>query len=193
LPYIATEAAYEALGAQRENAPLDLLAEGAQRDSFNGFAQSGALRGLGATRRPEAIDLLMERVAYGATSNQARPAAVAALADIGQGQEKATRERITERLVDLLRDPWGRVRLSAARGLGTAKAADAIEPLQAFSRGLAHQERVAVEKVIAKLRDEDKLDGSALKKQVEELRDKVRQLEDQLQKVEARLGLDKSE
>jgi predicted ATP-grasp superfamily ATP-dependent carboligase len=37
------------------------------------------------------------------------------------------------------------------------------------------------------LRAEDKLDGSALQKQVEELREKMRKLEDQLQKVAAKV------
>jgi aminopeptidase N len=187
LPYLATQAAYEALGKQRQGAPWELLADGAQRDSFNGLAQSGAFRGLASTRRPEAIELLMDKVAYGATSNRARPAAVSALADIGQGQEKANRERVVERLVDLLRDPWDRVRRSAAQGLGTAKAPEAIGALEAFSRSLSHQERTAVEQIITSLRQEDKVDGSALKKQVEELEEKVRKLDDQLQQLEAKV------
>ena len=92
-----------------------------------------------------------------------------------------------ERLSDLLRDPWERVGRFAAVGLGTIKAPEAIGALEAFSRGLAHQDRVSVERIIKSLRQQDKVDGSALKKQVEELHDKVRKLEDQLQKLEARM------
>jgi aminopeptidase N len=187
LPYLATQAAYEAMGAQRQDAAWDLLADGIQRDSYNGFAQSGAFRGLAATRRSEAIDLLMEKVAYGAASNRSRPAAVSALADIGQGQEKATRERIIERLVDLLRDPWDRVRWAAAYGLQTAKAPEAIAALESYGRALSHQEQVNVEGIVASLRQEDKTDGSALKKQVEELDAKVRKLEDQLHRLAAQV------
>ncbi len=190
LPYLATQAAYEAMGKQRQETLWAVLVEGAQRDSFNGLAQQGALRGLAATRRTEAIDLLMERVAYGATSNRARPAAVAALADIGVGQERAERERIVEALVDLLRDPWDRVRFSAARGLVALKAPEAIPALEAFARSRSHQERVTVDDLVKSLREEDKVDGSALKKQVEDLHDKVRKLEDQLQRLESRLALD---
>jgi aminopeptidase N len=190
---LATQVAYEALGAQRQEAPFELLADAARQEGYNGVAQQGALRGLGATRRPEALNLLLERAAYGATSNRARPAAVAALADIGQGLEKASRERVVEKLTDLLRDPWDAVRRAAARGLRTAKAPEAIEALEAFGRGLAHQERVEVERLIASLRDEDKLDGSALKKQIEELREKVRKLEDGLQKMQTRLGVEEDE
>jgi aminopeptidase N len=187
LPYFATQAAYVAMGKQRQEARWELLESGAQRDSFNGIAQSGAFRGLAATRRSEAIDLLLEKAAYGAASNRARPAAAEALAEIGKGQEKASRERIVEELVDLLRDPWERVRFSAARGLGAMKEAEAIPALEAFSRTLSHQDRVFVERLIKSVREEDKTDGSALKKQVEELREKVRKLDDQLQHLEARV------
>lgn len=187
LPYLATAAAYEALGKQREQAPWEVLVAASQQASFNGFAQSGALRGLASTRRAEAIDLLMERVGYGKTSNRARPAAVSALADIGQGQEKQSRERIVEKLIDLLRDPWPRVGRTAARGLRTVKAPEAIAPLEAYGRSLSHMEQVVVERLVTALREHDKIDGSALKKQVEELQDKVRKLEDQLQKLEAQV------
>lgn len=187
LPYRARQTAYEALGAQRQDASWELLVEGVQQDSFNGIAQSGACRGLAATRRTEAIDLLMERVPYGATSNRARPAAVSALADIGQEQEKVVRERIVEKLIDLLRDPWDGAGFAAAYGLKTIKAPEAIEALESFSRSRSHQEQLEVERIITALRTEDKRDGSALKKQVEELREKVRKLEDQLQKLEAKV------
>ncbi|MGB0384592.1 MAG: M1 family aminopeptidase [Ardenticatenaceae bacterium] len=187
LPHLATQVAYETLGAQRRAAPWDLLKEGIEQESYNGFAQSGAFRGLAATRRPEAIDLLLEKVPYGATSNRARPAAVSALADIGKGQEKQTREQIVETLIDLLRDPWYRVRKFAAYGLRTMKAPQAIGALQSFARTLSHQDQVEIEKIIAALRKQDKSDGSALKKQVEELQEKVRKLEEQLQTVQAKM------
>ena len=47
-------------------------------------------------------------------------------------------------------------------------------------------ERVIVERTINSLRAADKTDGAALKKQVEVLQEKVRNLEDQLQKIEAK-------
>src|SRR5439155_22255697 len=113
LPYIATQIAYETLGTQRQNAPWDLLVMNAGQASFNGIVQGGALRGLAATRRTEASELLLTRVAYGATANDARPTAVMALAELGRYQEKALRTRIVETLIDLLRDPWERVRRTA--------------------------------------------------------------------------------
>jgi uncharacterized protein YoaH (UPF0181 family) len=129
----------------------------------------------------------MERVVYGATSNRARPAAVQGLAEIGKGQEKAARERVVEKLVDLLRDSWDRVSRSAAVGLKTVKAPEAIGALQAYGWRLSHQEQVSVERLVKALRAEDMVDGSAVKKQVEELQEKMRKLDEQLQKLQAKV------
>ena len=103
LGYVATEQAYIALGAQRERAPLDVLLGAAEQPSFNGIIQGGALRGLASSRRPEALDMLLARVQAGATSLYARPTAIAALAELGNGLERGERERVLETLIDLLR------------------------------------------------------------------------------------------
>ncbi len=187
LPYDAVAAAYESLGKQRREAPLQLLLEASRQESFNGVVQSGALRGLAATRRSEAVDALLERVTYGQTANHARPAAVSALADIGQGQEKGKREEIVETLIDLLRDPWFPVQRGAASALQKAKAVEAIPDLEAFARRLAHQEKVKIEEIIRDLRNMDKQDGSTTKKQVEDLRKTIRRLEDRVEKLAAKI------
>ena len=187
LPYRATQAAYESLGNQRLDAPLELLLEESRKGGYNGVVQSGALQGLAATRRPETIDPLLERVVYGNTPNRARPAAVSALADIGKGQEKARREQIVDMLTDLLRDPWYNVTMSAARGLQTMDAPEAIPALEAYSRNLSNQDQVIVEKIISALRNQDKVEGSAVKKQVEELRETIRKLEDRVENLAAKV------
>jgi aminopeptidase N len=183
LPYIATQAAYEMLGAQRDQAPWELLRAAVETPSFNGVAQSGALRGLAASRRPEAIDILLQKSRYGGVSNRARHAAVSALADIGKGQENAVRERIVEQLIDLLRDPWQPVAWTAAHGLVAMRAPEAIPAIEAFGRALAHQDQAVTERLIADLRSQDKSDGSAVRKQVEELQEKVRKLEEHVQRL----------
>ena len=183
LAYAATAAAYEALGAQRDAAPYDLLAAAAQRDGFNGVAQNGALRGLAATRRVEAVDALLARVPYGATPVYSRPVAVTALAEIGKGQEKRARERVVEALSDLLRDPVYQVRLAAVRGLGVLRAAEAIPALESFVQAQAAQDGAVAARVIDDLGRADKVDGSALQKQVETLGDRIRKLEDEIQRL----------
>ncbi len=187
LPHLAAQAAYETLGAQRDEAPWEVLLTAAGTPSYNGLAQSGALRGLAATRRNEAIAFLRAKAAYGNCPNRARPAAVAGSADIGKGQEKNAREQIVEQLIDLLRDPWQPVAWASARGLQAMQVPEAIPALTGFGRSLSHQEQTEVERLVASMRDADKRDGSAVKKQVEDLREKVRKLEEQIQELEAQL------
>src|SRR5690606_37829577 len=55
----AEEAAYEALGKQRERAPFARLLEGTRSESFGGFGARGALRALGHTRKREALGPLL--------------------------------------------------------------------------------------------------------------------------------------
>ena len=187
LPYFAASKAYHALGNQREQAPLDLLLAASLQSGYNGIAQSGAVRGLAASRRLEAVDPLLNLVGYGNSSNRVRPSAVSALADIGQGQEKARRDQIIEKLTDLLRDPWYNVGMAAASGLQTMEASEAIPALEAFSQNLSYQDQVVIEKIIGGLRSTDKVDGSAVKKQVEELRETIRKLEDRVENLSAKV------
>jgi len=187
LPYISRQIAYEALGAQRQEAPWEMLAEASQKESFNGIIQSGAFNGLAATRQAAAIDILLDKAKYGATPNNARPTAVLALAEIGKGQEKVVRERIIEKLIDLLRDPWPYVSLYAAYGLKEMGALEAIEPLEGYGRSRSHQVKTTIQRLITSIREKDKTDGSALKKDVEDLQKKVRDLEDWLQKLAAKV------
>jgi aminopeptidase N len=193
LPYYARRAALESLGKQRKSAPLDLLLAASEEEGFNGFTQAGALSGLAASRRDEALDPLLTRVAYGATPVRARQAAVAALGDFGKGQEKARREQIVETLSDLLRDPWSVVHIQAARSLKGMGAVEAIPALRAYMKRLSYQEQVDIEKLIQDLAEEDKVDGSALKKQVENLQEKMRHLEDRLETLSAQANVASAE
>ena len=95
--------------------------------------------------------------------------------------------RILEKLTDLLRDPWYNVHWAAARALGDLGEPAAIAALEAFGNSLSAQEQATVNRIVDDLRAKDKVDGSAQQKQLDELRDKVRTLEQQLQTLTARL------
>jgi HEAT repeat protein len=189
---LAAQAAYRALGAQRSQAPMALLVEAAGQATRDGRAQAGAFSGLGESRRHEAIPILQRAAAYGGSPNRARTAAVTALARIGKGQERARREEIREQLVDLLDDRWDLVPWAAARGLGTLGDLAAVPALEAFKRRYSDQEQASVERLIAGLREQDTSDGPALRRQVEELRDKLLKLEEQLQSLTARVDSDRT-
>jgi aminopeptidase N len=190
LPYRATQAAYEALGAQRDEAPFELLAEASRIEGFGGIAQVGALRGLAASRRSEAIPILLECSRPGATSNRVRPAAVSALGEIVPIAERRDRERIVERLVDLLRDPERRVRGAAVGALQAMRARDATDALEAYRATLSEQEQVRIDRALRAVRGGDDSKIVALEKQVDELIGKLRDLQRTVQKVEARVDAD---
>ncbi|MFO7564351.1 MAG: M1 family aminopeptidase [Enhygromyxa sp.] len=187
LPHRAAAVAWELLGAQRDKAPFDLIAAAAERPTYNGIEQSGALRGLAATRDERALDLLMRRTEPGLTSNRARPAAVLALGVLARRLDKRPRERAIERLVDLLRDGVQRVQFAAVAGLEAARASEALAQLEAFRETITHQEAVRVDQVIAGLRRSEEPRLVAAEKELEELREKLRKLEDRLERLDARV------
>jgi HEAT repeat protein len=129
----------------------------------------------------------MAYAAYGGSPNRARPAAARALAAAAKNLERTQRAPIVETLTDLLRDPWQAVNWAAARGLGDLGEPSAIAALEAFARSLSQQDQAGVNRIIDDLRARDKVDGSAQQKQIDDLRDKVRTLEQQLQTLMARL------
>jgi HEAT repeat protein len=86
-----------------------------------------------------------------------------------------------------LRDPVDRVRLSAARALSTAGAHEAIPALQAFANTVSHQEAVMVRTWVARLRKKRGAEPSAKDEVLDELREKVRKLEEAVDKLEARV------
>ncbi|MEZ4661525.1 MAG: hypothetical protein R2911_28575 [Caldilineaceae bacterium] len=163
--------------------------EASQRPTINGFAQAGALSGLAATRQTRALEALLERVNYGVCDEYARPAAVSALAAIGKGQEKATRAQVVEMLTDLLRDPWQRVHRAAASGLGAMQATEALDALAAYARRVTNADAVRVERTMRSIRQADKEAGSALQTEVDGLQDKIRKLEERLERMAAQLNM----
>ena len=187
----ATQAAYRALGAQRDQAPLALLAQTAQAPQAAWRARRGALAGLGESRQSEAAAIIAPLIQYGAAPHRVRDAALDALASVGRGQERRAREAIVEQLSDALRDPLLSTRMAAARALGKLGAPEAIPALEKFRRPLSVQDQAEVDRIIAALRSADKLDGSALKKEVEDLRTRVRALQEELQTLAARVNIER--
>src|SRR5690606_14585627 len=130
MPYRATEAAYEALGAQREAAPLPRLLAAAAVIGHGGFAQCRAIRALGGSRQEAALEPLLTMMRRGAIPDRVRPAVAEALGELASAFDKRPRERAIEALVDALRDDVPRVRLAAASALGAARATSARAALE---------------------------------------------------------------
>jgi aminopeptidase N len=184
LPYRASEAALEALGAQREAAPLDRLQSAAARTGFGGFVQSGALRGLGATRQPGALEPLLRALAPGGAPRRVRPAAADGLGALAATLADRPRERAIEALSDALRDPVPRVQLAAARALGHARAREAAPALEALARRLARQDQVKVLRILRGLHNQP--EEPARSQALDQLQERVRKLGLEVEELKAR-------
>lgn len=183
LPPRAHEAALDALGAQRALAPRELLQQHANAAGHGGFAQRGALRGLGKTHQPGAREPLQAALRPGALHDLVRVAAAEGLGELVPHLERAEQEPAKDALEDALRDPHGRVRRAAAMALGAAGASERADAIAAYARTLPHQDRVGIERLLTRL---GKRDPDGASKQLDGLRDKLRALEERLLVLEAR-------
>lgn len=182
----AREAAHEALGAQREAAPMDVLRAAAALEGPGAFAQGGALRALGATRRPEALDVLLEASTPARAPIRARPSACAGLGALAPSLERGPRGRAIEALVDRLRDPDAKVRAAAANALVAARAKETTDALEAYRLTLPAQERVRLGRAIAGLAKADEELSKSQEKRIEKLEAELRKLSARVDSVEAR-------
>jgi aminopeptidase N len=184
LAYRALGAAYQFLGQQRHNAPLELLMNAALTPEFSGFAQGGALLGLAETRRPEAWVWLQEHTAYGKLPDNARHYALKALADLGLHRPENEREPAVETLVDHLTDPVEQAKLWATNSLVHLRASSAQGALLSLRGRLAHQDQVSLDAKLKALRSSTNPKVAELEKQVESLLKEQRKLLERLDKLE---------
>lgn len=185
--YRARAAAYEALGSQRAEAPIDTLLDAANQPSFGGWTQQGALMGLAASRQRTAYDALSRLVGSVALAPAARPWAARALGEAARYAEKLSlRAAMVEQLIDLLRDPVARVRQGAVAGLQTAGDGRAIDALESYARAIPPQEAVAVRAAIAAIHRAESSSGRG-DDRVEKLEQLVRTLQRTIDDLGARL------
>lgn len=188
LPPGARVQAYFALGAQRGEAPADLLKKIAEEDKTPHRQDAlAAWHALGMTRSAVEAPYLVDKSRVGAAHYRARRGTVLGMAALAPSLETWQRSPIDDRLIDLLRDPESWIRLAAAQGLRTAHVRRAVAQIQAYGAGLSRQERVAVDKIAKDLsKDESKGISVRLDKEVEELKAKVRKLQHRIEDLEDR-------
>lgn len=187
LPYRARQAAYEALGALGEHAPLETLIEAAQTPEFAEWPQGGALKGLAASRQESAFKVLMDATHPGERySHKVRAHAARSLGALSRFLDDRHKEIARDRLVSMLRDENSAARAGAADGLLAARATQAKAALESYKKTLPHQDQVGLAEglqELSKAKDpkltelESKLDE--LQKSYRKLMDKVTSLEDQ--------------
>jgi aminopeptidase N len=183
--YRARAAAWEMLGAQRDSAPLELLARAAGKQGFGGWEQMGALRGLALSRQGDALGPLLASTPWGRVSTRVRPTAAQSLGMLARWLDKAPRAQAIERLNDLLRDPQQRMQKWAMMGMQAAQAVESVDALEGWGNSLSEQEQSAVRKAAFGIRASAKPKEPAKDKELDELRGKLRKLEDRFEKLES--------
>lgn len=182
LPPRATQAAFEALGGRGEQAPFQRLVAGSRLEGLHGFAAMGALKGLGRTRRREALEPLLANTAP-ERPDRVRGTAAQALGQLGQVLERVDKERIRDHLVGLLREDSPFVHEGAAVGLVTLGEAGSADAIEAYAQRLSHQEGVIARGHAKRLRAQGKRDAQPWVEELEELRSTVRQLRGDVERL----------
>ena len=188
--YRARGAAWEMLGEQRERAPFDRILAALNEKSPLGWEQQGVFRALAATGKREALQPLLDASEPGATHERARHAVIEALGNFARRAERTDHHRVIERLADLLRDPVRRIRETAVKALKQAGGVDAINEIEAYSRGLSEQDQAEVRQVLRAMRDSATDVPDRVDRQLDGFRETVRKLIERIDLLEARVATD---
>jgi aminopeptidase N len=186
LPYRARGCAYRSLGTQRKLAPWDLLERACTEADFSGFIQGSAFIGLAETRRTEAVPILIEILADSSIKTQARIFLVEALGNIGSVSLKESREKVIEALEGCLRESDRKIRRAAGNALIHMNARESLPRLEIYRTGLPLEDQIKLDRGIAKLKEEESPQVTALRKDLEELQVRYRTVEKRLERLESR-------
>jgi len=178
--YVEGEAA-RSLGKTKSPTAFEVLKKNLRKDSHNEAIRIGVFDGLAELENPQSIPLVLEWTLYG-KPHQAREAATRALGKIGENKSE-----VSERLVELLEDPWFRVRIEAANGLGLLLEQKGLDPLnrlvdRELDGRVKRRAREAIRKIQAGRESSDEF--RRLREDVDKLREENRQLRERLEQIE---------
>ena len=186
--FVEAEAA-RSLGKTKSPRAFEAIQGVLSRDSFVDIVRATALDGFAELKDARAVPLAMEYSQYGKHPN-ARSLAVACLGKLGDLAEGEKKDKIVDRLIELLDDPWLRVKLQAVGALEFMKADRALPALGRLAeRDLDGRVQRRAREASARIRQgRDRADDvRKLQDDLEKMRDENRQLRDRLDSLEARL------
>jgi aminopeptidase N len=185
--YYAEGNAAQSLGQTRQASAFDVLSKVAmKKESQNDVIRSQALLGLAELKDERALPIALEWTKRG-KSNPVRGTATMVLGRMGQLSDRA-KDQAFDRLTELLRDDWLRVRLNAIAALAELKDTRAIGELnRAVDRDLDGRVIRSAREAIARLREgADKGEEiRRLREDLDKLTEENRGLKDRLDKLEA--------
>lgn len=184
--YFVRAASLGSLGKTRDVRAFDALADAVGRHTWNGTVEAGAARGLAELADARAVDVLLEAIALG-NDEGLRRAGAGALARAGELLYDE-RSRIVNAVVELLDDPMFLVQLAAiaaAERLEDPRALTALERLA--TSGFDGRVRRDAAEAAMRIREAQKVPSqvSALRSDLDTLREEQRSLQEKLDKIEA--------
>ncbi len=184
--YVAATAA-RSLGKTRSSQAFEALKRALERDSHNEVIRAGALEGMAELREERAVPVALEWTSRG-RHQSVRAGAIAALEKLGSELD-SPKNQIRERLVELLDDPWLRVKTSAVSALSRMEDHRAITPLQRLvDRELDGRVVRMTREAINSIREKrtQSAETKRLQEDLERLQKETIQLKERLGKLESR-------
>lgn len=176
--YYVTMTAAVGLGKTRSKSAYDQLIKALERPSHLEAIRAGALAGLAELKDERALEVARSLTAYG-KPQRARESAVGTLAKLGENKP----ETVVDTMIDLLDDPWLRVRQRATSALGSLKEPRAIPHLtrlvdRELDDRVVRDARIAIKAI---------RDGRNAPDDVRKLRDDLNKLEEENRALKGRL------
>lgn len=153
-------------------------------DAPRGVVQGATLMALAQTRDPAQFSTILSGSRTKTGHWRIRHTAVHALGYFAQYDSDRQRRKIAEdALIDLLRDPEHQVKAAAAYNIYRAHLQNAAGQLRSYRQTLTRQEQPRIDSYLNALAHNDGDRVVSLTKDIDDLKDKLRKLEDQLQKI----------
>ncbi len=184
--YFVRASALASLGKTRDPRAFDALTDALGKHTWNGTVEAGAARGLAELAEVRAVDVLIDAVALGHDEGLRR-AAAGALARVGE-LLYSERARIVDAIVELLDDPMFLVQLAAIGAAERLEDPRALGPLDRLAQnGFDGRVRRDAAEAAIRIREAQKVPSqvSALRSDLDTLREEQRTLQDQIDKIEA--------
>lgn len=184
--YFVAAAALGSLGRTRDPRAYAALVDALGKRTWNGTVEAGAARGLAELTDARAVDALLDAVRLGSDEGLRR-AAAGALARAG-ALLYGERTRIVDAVVQLLDDPMFLVQLAAIAAAEQLEDTRVLPSLDRLARsGFDGRVRRDAAEAAIRIREAQRIPSqvSALRSDLDTLREEQRTLQDKIDKVEA--------
>ncbi|NQV16489.1 hypothetical protein HQ531_13590 [bacterium] len=186
LPYRGQMVLLESLGKQRNTDDIALLESYAQKKGWRNLVRAGAYLGLGASHSELAVKTLLEGFEKPVHFFDEKVARMMGVRKIREWLPPHLKNQVTQALCEATQDPSYYVHVNAARLLGTAGISEGLPYLTALMNRISVQDYPFLKRQINAIQATGKVTpNKKLQKQLDELKEKLSDIEKRLQEVES--------